>query len=213
LDLKKHQKDLNASGVVTGTNTQTESTGYTSEKRTIMQYSPDGLSPSLRGFSFGWSKPKILVEQNMIKKVTNIFPSGHEAGDVLDPSGISETLRPMGVRGSSKVQAPKIIQYGKMRSQKPQRWDGIAHTVRQDLSRNVKKPHNPVLLPDMRIRRLTPVECERLQGFPDNWTKYGLDENGKVLEISDTQRYKLLGNAVTVNVIEFLGLRIIDRCF
>jgi len=42
------------------------------------------------------------------------------------------------------------------------------------------------------IRRLTPVECERLQGFPDGWTE----------GISDTQRYKQLGNAVTVNVIE-----------
>lgn len=43
-----------------------------------------------------------------------------------------------------------------------------------------------------KIRKLTPIECERLQGFPDNWT-YG---------VSDNQRYKMLGNAVTVNVIE-----------
>ena len=43
----------------------------------------------------------------------------------------------------------------------------------------------------MKIRRLTPTECERLQGFPDRWTE----------GISDTQRYKCLGNAVTVNVI------------
>lgn len=50
------------------------------------------------------------------------------------------------------------------------------------------------------IRRLTPIECERLQGFPDNWTKYGLFD-GEVKEISDTQRYKCLGNAVTTNVI------------
>jgi DNA (cytosine-5)-methyltransferase 1 len=44
------------------------------------------------------------------------------------------------------------------------------------------------------IRRLTPRECERLQGFPDDWTKYGHD--GK--EISDTQRYKCCGNAVSI---------------
>ena len=50
---------------------------------------------------------------------------------------------------------------------------------------------------DFLIRRLTPVECERLQGFPDNWTKYGKD--GEL--ISDTQRYKCCGNAVTTNVI------------
>lgn len=51
-----------------------------------------------------------------------------------------------------------------------------------------------------RIRRLTPVECERLQGFEDNWTKYGKNDE----LISDTQRYKTLGNAVTVPVITFI---------
>ena len=54
---------------------------------------------------------------------------------------------------------------------------------------------------DEQIRRLTPIECERLQGFPDSWTKYGLFE-GVRKEISDTQRYKTCGNAVTTNVIE-----------
>ena len=46
----------------------------------------------------------------------------------------------------------------------------------------------------MRIRKLTPKECERLQGFPDDWT-IG----------SDTQRYKQCGNAVTVNVVEYIA--------
>jgi site-specific DNA-cytosine methylase len=55
------------------------------------------------------------------------------------------------------------------------------------------------------IRRFTPVECERLQGLPDNGTKEGQDENGKIMPISDTQRYKVLGNAVTVNVVEAIG--------
>lgn len=52
-----------------------------------------------------------------------------------------------------------------------------------------------------RIRRLTPTEAERLQGFPDGWTEYGIDEAGKRVLISDTQRYKCLGNAVSTNVI------------
>lgn len=41
------------------------------------------------------------------------------------------------------------------------------------------------VLIDERIRKLMPVECERLQGFPDNWTKYGIDGEA----ISDSQRY------------------------
>jgi site-specific DNA-cytosine methylase len=48
---------------------------------------------------------------------------------------------------------------------------------------------------DMKIRKLTPLECERLQGFPDNWTK----------GVSDTQRYRQMGNAVTVDVVEYLA--------
>ena len=52
------------------------------------------------------------------------------------------------------------------------------------------------------IRRLTPMECERLQGFEDNWTAKGTEVTGTEVTISDTQRYKTLGNAVTVNVIE-----------
>jgi DNA (cytosine-5)-methyltransferase 1 len=54
---------------------------------------------------------------------------------------------------------------------------------------------------DLRIRRLTPTECERLQGFSDSFTKYGINEKGEDVVISDTQRYKVLGNAVTVNVV------------
>jgi len=58
-----------------------------------------------------------------------------------------------------------------------------------------------------RIRRLTPVECERLQGFPDNHTQYG-DYDGEVKPISNTQRYKMCGNAVTVNVVHAVAERI-----
>ena len=54
-----------------------------------------------------------------------------------------------------------------------------------------------------RIRRLTPIECERLQGFPDNWTK-----TGTTGEISDTQRYKMMGNAVSVPVVKAVGEQI-----
>jgi len=55
-----------------------------------------------------------------------------------------------------------------------------------------------VSIDEKRIRRLTPVECERLQGFPDNFTE----------GISDTQRYKSLGNAVTTNVIAAIIIKL-----
>ncbi len=57
------------------------------------------------------------------------------------------------------------------------------------------------------IRRLTEIECERLQGFPDNYTQYG-NYNGSIKPIAKTQRYKLIGNAVTVDIVELIAKRL-----
>lgn len=60
---------------------------------------------------------------------------------------------------------------------------------------------------DNKIRYLTEIECERLQGFPDNFTQYG-DYNGIIKPIAKTQRYKLIGNAVTVDIVELIAKRL-----
>ena len=61
----------------------------------------------------------------------------------------------------------------------------------------------------LKIRRLTPIECERLQGFPDDWTKYGINDKGEKVLIPEAQRYKQMGNAVTTNVIAVIGSQIL----
>jgi len=71
------------------------------------------------------------------------------------------------------------------------RKDGVSNTLS-----SVEKDN--YVFGNKQIRRLTPVECERLQAFPDNWTE----------GLSDTQRYKCLGNAVTTNVIQAIGEKI-----
>jgi len=54
------------------------------------------------------------------------------------------------------------------------------------------------------VRRLTPIECERLQGFPDHWT--AVDAGGQ--RLSDTARYRLMGNAATVPVVAWIAARL-----
>jgi len=73
----------------------------------------------------------------------------------------------------------------------------------QDISPCLVEPHHNAasLFNGYRIRRLTPIECERLQGFPDNHTEYG-NYDGEVKKMSNTQRYKQCGNAVTVDVVQ-----------
>jgi DNA (cytosine-5)-methyltransferase 1 len=55
---------------------------------------------------------------------------------------------------------------------------------------------------DYGVRRLTPVECERLQAFPDGWTEPA---------VSDSARYKALGNAVTVNTVRWVLGRMLEQ--
>jgi DNA (cytosine-5)-methyltransferase 1 len=65
-------------------------------------------------------------------------------------------------------------------------------------SQSLKTSAQVGVIDNMKIRRLTPTECERLQGFPDGFTE----------GVSDTQRYKTLGNAVTVNVVYEVARRL-----
>ena len=74
-------------------------------------------------------------------------------------------------------------------------------TLRDESPSLMQPEHNGISLFDgYRIRRLTPIECERLQGFPDQHTAYG-NYDGEVKPMSNTQRYKQCGNAVTVDVV------------
>ena len=77
---------------------------------------------------------------------------------------------------------------------------GSNATTFEDMSPTLKASQQPPSVTDTSVRRLTPVECERLQGFPDGWTE------GQ----SDTQRYKQMGNAVAVPVVKWIIGNICD---
>ena len=59
--------------------------------------------------------------------------------------------------------------------------------------------------PGAGVRRLTPLECERLMGWPDDWTRW--TAGGK--EIADSHRYRMAGNGVVASVAEWIGHRIV----
>ena len=100
---------------------------------------------------------------------------------------------------------PRSSKTGKGGTGHLQRNDGITYCI--DAANNV------AVELDTKIRRLTPVEVERLQGFPDFWTAEGIDSKGNIVKISDTQRYRCLGNAVTTTVTQFIFENIICKCY
>ena len=61
---------------------------------------------------------------------------------------------------------------------------------------------------DSIVRRLTPIECERLQGMPDDWSARGINENGEVYELPDSARYRLQGNGIATPFWKYLLKRI-----
>lgn len=64
----------------------------------------------------------------------------------------------------------------------------------------------PGIIEEGKARRLTPVECERCQMFPDNWTKFGKDDE----HISDSRRYHMCGNAVCVSMMKAVFLALFE---
>ncbi len=61
-----------------------------------------------------------------------------------------------------------------------------------------------------RVRRLTPIECERLQGLPDNYTAEGIDEDGNTVKMSDSARYKMIGNGMAQPCADYVIERIVE---
>lgn len=79
----------------------------------------------------------------------------------------------------------------------------IAYTL--NTNGNATGRNSPTIAGQFGVRRLTPTECERLQGFPDGWTAFGHDDK----PISDSARYRMLGNAVCVPTAEWIARRIV----
>ena len=92
--------------------------------------------------------------------------------------------------------------------------EGEANTLNTGEGCRTQSSANYVITEKSKIRRLTPLECERLQGFPDNWTKVatGVTKGNRIKHMSDTQRYKMCGNAVTVPVIEDILDALDNKC-
>lgn len=130
-----------------------------------------------------------VVVENKVKQVGNLidtesFGGNPHRGRVYDISGISPCLNCMGGGGLE----PKIIQRGHGYNQ------GGEHDIAPTLTSNSYHENNH-LSDGFRIRKLTPRECWRLQGFPD----WAFDKAQEVN--SNSQLYKQAGNSVTVNVI------------
>jgi len=169
----------------------------------------DGGVPSSRGehLVFNESKPVYCgSDTNASDTVTSKWqkqsggPAGSECGlFVLQPFDQQR----IGVYGTGEVGSAVVGQV---------HWrttNNDAGQVSQTLKTDLAHQSGPCLAvaPTMQVRRLTPTECERLQGFPDGWT--AIPWKKKLADdCPDGPRYKALGNSMAVNCMEWIGQRI-----
>ena len=84
---------------------------------------------------------------------------------------------------------------------------GNATTPMHNVAPNLTSADRHGVAHDMKVRRLTPIECERLQGFPDNFTQIPY-RNKEAEQCPDGPRYKAIGNSMAVPVMKWIGERI-----
>ena len=146
-------------------------------------YDPDGLAPTISACTHGYAIGNISVKACLTPDRLEKRQMGRRFKEDGEPSFTVNTQDRHGVMiDTTMVYMSNINANMKQRIQeRTESW-----TLGTGTDFGIKD--------GMKIRRLTPLECERLQGFPDDWT-IG----------SDTQRYKQCGNAVTVDVVEYIA--------
>ena len=141
-----------------------------------------GAAPALRAAEGGSTRPMVAQAFD--------WQSGGDARG-LDPKETAQLQR---------CQVPALFAFDAYN----QSVSDVAHTLRR--GSGPAGDAVPQTIAGARVRRLTPRECERLQGFPDDWT--AVPYRGK--PASDGPRYKALGNSMAVNCMRWIGMRIAE---
>jgi len=135
----------------------------------------------------------IIESKQHAQEIEQLNKPTHSNDRVYGTEGVSPTLNTMQGGNRQPFIAPVLTP-----DRKEKRQNGRRFKENGEPSFTLTAQDKHGIYDGTSIRRLTPVECMRLQGFPDSWCDVGAD--GK--EISDTQKYKMAGNAVTVNVVK-----------
>lgn len=143
-----------------------------------------GVMPTLNAFDNGDIRTTVIV-----------FHPHRSDGFRLQGDIINTLTAFMGTGGNNVSMVATLM---RMREGKP--GGGKGPLISEDKSLTIATSNDQTLLNKGTVRRLTPVECERLQGFPDDWT----------VGQSDSSRYKQMGNAVAVPVVEWVIGNICD---
>lgn len=174
------------------------------ERVYIVGHSRTVSRPEVFPFGFGDEEDLRKIGEEVSYAIDASYHKGINTGSQGGRSSFDKMKRQMIEVTSNVADAQRIYSV-----------DGIAKTLK-GLGGGLGAKTGMYQLGNLEIRRLTPLECERLQGFPDNWTQFGINTKGflngetvPAITISDTQRYKCCGNAVTTFTVQAIISRLL----
>jgi len=136
---------------------------------------------------------------------TSCFDSGFSANSNVFDDG---TTPPVKIGSGTSAMPPAVAFVKRKRAQTvddDESWSGVGPAPTLNAFDNIGESRATTVAAQYNgVRRLTPVECERLQGFPDDWTAHL--PSGK--QLADTHRYRMMGNAVCVSVARWVANKI-----
>lgn len=171
--------------------TRTDSNDGTQPFQQDRVYDPDGISPALQSqLPEGSHKISVVASRGC----------GENNKQTLEERKDGTTNTLTGVEKDNMIKEEKVSIIGGLQEHQHWRDDGISPSLTSAMG--MGGGQTPMIQKsETRIRRLTPVECERLQGYEDGWTATGINEKGIEVPVSDSQRYKCCGNSVTTFVV------------
>jgi DNA (cytosine-5)-methyltransferase 1 len=165
------------------------------------------------GYGVAWrvlnSKDFGVPQQRRRVFIVGVHRDPRGAGEILFEPECSDWNASTG--RSNEKKSPSLFQKVVGNTRKGPLVKALAHCVYAESARHTGTDwsRNYVWYPDGRVRRFTPNEVERVQGFPENWTSPN-SADGIEADKIDSLRYHAVGNAVTPQVAEWLGHRLIQ---
>jgi DNA-cytosine methyltransferase len=164
-------------------------------------YSDTYTEDYLSTYKVPYDSSFILLEKEVLRGKIGFFRKYSQANGVYDVHGKGVSLCGSAGGGAAKMGQYLFPVIDAGRINKTQNGRRISDGYK---SNTLTAQDRHGVLTNGYIRKLTPVECERLQTLPDAYTQHGTKPNGDTVEISNSQRYKCLGNGWTVDVISHI---------
>ena len=194
-------------GFKLGNGEQSRSIGYEEELSPTLNAECGGNKPAVMSVAYGIGNGQAHEAMTMAQEVSQTLNTMHDKQAILyqPKSAMEENW------AESKIK--NAIRAGESKVSHAVMCEDVSHTLRAKANCAYREDTETYPVQNMMVRRLTPLECERLQGYPDGWTDIGewIDSNGGKHQSSDSSRYKALGNSIALPFWFWLLRRISAR--